>query len=69
MAYGDQLELSAPRVFLDFGEHRLMPWFGFDVFPDGESVLAVRQVPVTDEKRENAMPDGVRVVQNWLAEF
>jgi hypothetical protein len=69
LTYGEQLELSAPRLYLDFGKRRLQSWYGYEIFPDGESVFAVRQAAVDEEERENAMPGGVIVVQNWLAEI
>jgi hypothetical protein len=32
-------------------------------------VLALRYEEDDEPENENAMPDGIRVVQNWLAEF
>ena len=61
--------LSAPRVAFDFSAHAGVLWRGYDVFPDGESVLGVRHVRDEEPKDENAMPAGIHVVQNWLAEF
>ena len=42
---------------------------GYEMFPGGEFLLTARAVHSGGEKNENAMPDGIFVVQNWLAEF
>ncbi len=71
---GSDLRLSAPRLVLDFradsgGRKTIQVWRGYEMHPDGQSVLGIRQVDDGEEEDENAMPGGIFVVQNWLAEF
>ena len=66
---GASLKLSIPRVVLDFRAHDLQMFRGYEMFPGGEFLLTARAVRSGEEKNENAMPDGIFVVQNWLAEF
>jgi dipeptidyl aminopeptidase/acylaminoacyl peptidase len=71
---GSGLRLSAPRLVLDFRadpvpDNHIQIWRGYEMDPDGQSVLATRQVDDGEEQDENAMPSGIFVVQNWLAEF
>ena len=61
------LRLSSPELVVDGSEDDLLLWRGLSFLPGSDRFLAIRRVQPEDDAEE--LPDGIRVVQNWLAEF
>ena len=64
---GNGLQLSSPQLVVDGPPNDLLLWKGYSFLPGSDRFIAVRRVRKDDGDEES--PTGIRVVQNWLAEF
>jgi Tol biopolymer transport system component len=59
--------LGEPEMVADPAATRFDPFRAYGIDPDGERFVFVRPVPKAGDEEER--PDGIFVVENWLAEF
>jgi hypothetical protein len=64
---GSGLRLSSPQLVVDGSESDLVLRKGYSLLQGSDRFIAVRREQREDEGDESS--PGIRVVQNWLAEF